>query len=110
MKKQTINNLVSSLINNKEEFIQYLNVKFPFFHNSNFFHRDLQFGIRGYFEKKGILLSYSDSEKLARLFAEKLIEEEIFMKISDNSFKVNSLNYITKESGSPFKGIQLGGK
>lgn len=109
MKNMNFNNLLYSLINNKDEFFQYLRAKFPLFHNSNFFFRDLQFGVKGYFEKKGILLSYSDSEKLARLFSEKLIEQNIFVRLSDNFWKINSLNYITKEPGDPFKNIQLGG-
>lgn len=109
MKNMNFKNLLNSLINNREEFFQYLKAKFPLFHNSNFFFRDFQFGINGYFEKKGIHLSYSDSEKLARLFSEKLIEQNIFVRLSDNSWKINSLNYITKEPGDPFKNIQLGG-
>ncbi len=109
MKNMNFNNLLNLLINNKDEFFQYLRAKFPLFHNSNFFFRDLQFGVKGYFEKKGILLSYSDSEKLARLFSEKLIEQNIFVRLSDNAWKINSLNYITKEPGDPFKNIQLGG-
>lgn len=109
MKKYTINNLLSYLLKNKNEFKHYLRLKFLFFHNSNFFHRDFQFGIKGYFEKQGILLSYFDSEKLARLFAEKLIEEKLFIKISDNTYKINNQNYITREPGDPFKDIYLGG-
>lgn len=69
----------------------------------------MQYGIKGFYEKKGILLSYSDSEKLARLFSEKLIEQKFLEKISDNSWKINDLKYITKEPGDPFKNIQLGG-
>jgi hypothetical protein len=109
MKNMNFNNLINLLINNRDDFFQYLKAKFPLFHNSNFFFRDLQFGVKGYFEKKGILLSYSDSEKLARLFSEKLIEQNIFIRLTDNSWKINSLSFITKEPGDPFKNIQLGG-
>jgi hypothetical protein len=109
MKNMTFNNLLSFLINNKEDFFNYIKSKYPLFHNSIFFFRDMQFGVKGFYEKKGILLSYSDSEKLARLFSEKLIEQKFFEKISDNSWKVNDLTYVTKEPGDPFKNVQLGG-
>lgn len=109
MRKIDLNNLLLLLINNRDDFFQYLKAKFPLFHNSNFFLRDLEFGVKGYFEKKGIHLSYSDSEKLSRLFSEKLIEQNIFIKLSDNSWKINNLTFITREPGDPFKNIQFGG-
>lgn len=109
MKPSRINDLLSLLLNNQEQFLNYLRSKFPLFHNSNFFFRDLQFGIKSYFEKKKILLSYTDSEKLAYFFSSKLLEQGIFEKISDNCWKVNNLNFITKEPGNPFKNVHLGG-
>ncbi|MCS7053203.1 MAG: hypothetical protein NZM09_05660 [Ignavibacterium sp.] len=109
MRNLTFSSLLRYLIENRDDFFRYLKSKFPLFHNSNFFFRDLQFGIKGYFEKKGIILSYSDSEKLARLYSERLIEDKIFNKISENTWRVNYPEYITKEPGDPFKNIQLGG-
>jgi hypothetical protein len=109
MKKLNISDLQSNLLNDEEIFLQFLKTKFPLFHNSNFFLRDLQFGVKDYYKMKGINLSYSNSEKLARLFSEKMIHKKIFFKITDNSFKINNLNYITKVPGDPFKEIQIGG-
>lgn len=109
MRHWTLNNLLDFLTDNKDEFISYLKSKFPLFHNSNFFLRDLQFGIKSYFEKKGIILSYSDSENLAKLLSEKFIEENRFIPISSNTWKFNDISYLTKEPGDPFKNIILGG-
>jgi hypothetical protein len=109
MKNITLNNLLNHLNNNKENFLEYLRSKYPLFHNSIFFYRDLQFGIKGYFGKKGIILSYSDSEKLARLLEQIFIDDKTFYKITDNSYKINNLKYITTEPGDPFKNIQIGG-
>jgi DNA-directed RNA polymerase delta subunit len=109
MKNLSLNSLLLFLTNNRSDFFNYLKSKFPLFHNSNFFFRDLHYGIKSFFEKKGIILSYSDSEKLALLFSDKLIEQNIFLRISDNTWKLNDLNYVTKEAGDPFRTIQLGG-
>ena len=55
------------LKNNDSELLNYLKAKFPVFHNSNFFFRDFQYGIRSFLEKKEIKASYQLSEKLAIL-------------------------------------------
>ncbi len=109
MKKTSISNLLSNLIINQDDFLRYLKAKYPLFHNSNFFLRDLQFGIKSYYEKKGILLSYSDSEKIANLFSEKLTDKGIFTKVTDNCWKLSNLDFITRVPGDPFKEIHLGG-
>lgn len=110
MKKFNLNNLLSLLVYNQNQFLMFLKTKFPLFHNSNIFLRDIQFGIKNYFANKQIILSYSDSEKLALLFSDKLVSEEIFKKISDNCWKLNDLSYLTKEPGDPFTYIQIGVK
>lgn len=110
MKKINLNNLLSQLVHNQNQFLMFLKTKFPLFHNSNIFLRDIQFGIKNYFANKRIILSYSDSEKLALLFAEKLTAEEIFKKVSDNCWKLNNLSYVTEEPGDPFSNIQIGVK
>jgi len=82
-------------------FLSYLKAKFPIFHNSNFFFRDLHFGIKSYFEKKGTDLSYSVSEQIAKKFSEYLEAGGIFVKITDRTWRINFPEYVTTVPGDP---------
>ncbi len=83
-------------------FLNYLKAKFPVFHNSNFFFRDFQYGVKRFLEKKGIFLSYSDSEKLASDFALFLESKEIFTKVNSLGWRVNYSDFVTPAPGDPF--------
>lgn len=102
MGRNDLNKLFENLTNDLRIFLEFLKAKFPVFHNSNFFLRDLQFGIKSFFEKKGINLSYSESETLARMTAEFLEKESIFVKTSHQGWKVNYPEFETSEPGDPF--------
>jgi hypothetical protein len=90
------------LKNNDLVVLEFLKAKFPLFHNSNFFFRDLQYGIRSYFEKKDINISYQDAEKLAVEFAERFEEKGIFVRINHQGWKINYPEFATAEPGDPF--------
>lgn len=102
MSENDITKLYEQLISDINILLGFLKAKFPMFHNSNFFMRDLQFGIKSFFEKKGIKLSYTGSEQLAKLVAEYLMKEEIFVKINEQSWKVNYPEFETSQPGDPF--------
>ncbi len=99
MKK--IDKYLEQLKSEQQVFLSYLRAKFPVFHNSNFFFRDLHYGIKGYFEKKGKKISYSDSQQIAEEYAKLLEEQGIFVKTSDKTWKVEFPEFITTEPGDP---------
>ena len=82
-------------------FLSFLKAKYPFFHNSNFFFRDLQFGISKYLEKKGIRISNSLAEELAKKTSSFLEEEKIFIKINPRSWRINYPEFVTTVQGDP---------
>lgn len=102
MAKNDVQKLYSELINEINVLLEFLRAKFPVFHNSNFFFRDLQFGIKSFFEKRNIKLSYSESETLAKQIAEFLKKEGIFVETSSQSWKVNYPEFETSKPGDPF--------
>jgi len=85
----------------QQVFLSYLRAKFPVFHNSNFFFRDIHYGVKGYFEKKGKKISYSDSQQIAEEYAKLLEEQGIFVKTSDKAWKVEFPEFVTTEPGDP---------
>ena len=65
------------LKNNETELLNYLRAKFPFFHNSNFFFRDFQYGIRSFLEKKEIKASYQIPYQLVAKVLQNLVKSDI---------------------------------
>lgn len=98
-----MNNSNNILVQEKNQILNFLRTRFPIFHNSNFFFRDLQYGIRSYFEKRGINISYPQAEKHALEFADLLEKENIFIKINSQSWKVNFPEFATVQPGDPFQ-------
>lgn len=97
MKKQKI-----ILTQEKNQILNFLKARFPVFHNSNIFFRDLQYGIRSYFEKKGIKISYPEAEDYAVEFANMLEAEKVFVRVNNQGWKVNYPDYATVQPGDPF--------
>ena len=82
--------------------LEFLKAKFPVFHNSNFFFRDFQYGIRSFFEKKDIFISYQDAEKLANEMAKHFEGKGTFIKVNHQGWKINFPDFATAEPGDPF--------
>src|SRR3990170_7646327 len=80
-------------------FLNFLKAKFPVFHNSNFFFRDFQYGIRSFLEKKEIKASYQMAEKLAEDMAKYYEVKNLFVKINHQAWKINKQEFVTAEPG-----------
>ena len=90
------------LKNNDGELLNYMKAKFPVFYNSNFFFRDFQYGIRSFLEKKEIKANYRMAEKLAEEMAKYYEENNYFVKINHQAWKVNKAEFVTAKPGDPF--------
>jgi hypothetical protein len=94
--------VLNTLKNNDEILLKFLKAKFPVFHNSNFFFRDFQYGIRSFLEKKDIIVTYKESEKLANDIAEHFMDRGIFQRVNSQGWKVNYPEFAAVEAGDPF--------
>lgn len=92
---------IEILKNEQENFLNYLKAQYPVFHNSNFFFRDLQYGVRRYLDKKGIELSYPESETVAGKYGKILEEEGIFQKVNNSGWRINYPEFVTQVPGDP---------
>jgi len=72
-----------------KEFLAFLKTKFSLIHNSNFFFRDLHYGVMAYLASRGKHAGYTRSERIAREIAGGLEREGIFKKIDHQSWCVN---------------------
>ena len=102
MGKKNILSYKELLQKEDQSFLGFLKARFPVFHNSNFFYRDLEFGIRSFLEKKNIFITYGEADKLAKLMAKYFEEKGIFIKVSKTGWKVNYPEFAATEPGDPF--------
>ncbi|MBN1302353.1 MAG: hypothetical protein JW995_14145 [Melioribacteraceae bacterium] len=79
----------NELLSNKSPFFQFMRERYPLFFNSNIFLRDIQYAIRTYFERKNILISYTEAEELMKKFTQHLESEGQLVRLNYNSWKVN---------------------
>ena len=89
---------IDYVLQNKKEVLGFLKSRFPMFHLSNFFFRDIQYGIRAFMTERGMKVSYADAEVLARAFAESLEKDKIFRPVDSQSWTVIYPEYRTPEA------------
>ena len=77
------------ILNNEKEVLEFLKSRFPLYHLSNFFFRDIQYGIQMLLTEKKMKVGYSEAEKIASAFVEKLEQAKILTLIDRQSWVVN---------------------
>jgi len=99
---KNISNYFNLLTTEKVIFLNYLKARFPLFHNSNFFFRDFQYGIKSFFEKKNMKISYPDAEQLAIKMSALFESDGLFVRVNDQAWKINNPAFVTVKPGDPF--------
>ena len=78
-----------AVLNNDQEVLKFLKDRFPVFHLSNIFLRDIQYGIQSYLNGRDLKVSYRLAEEIAREFVAKLEREKILRPIDGQTWMVN---------------------
>ena len=73
---------------NGREVLEGLKARFPVYHRSNIFFRDIQYGIQSLLEEKGMKIRYPGAERLAREFVENMERQQIFAPIDEQTWVV----------------------
>ncbi len=74
---------------NSKEVLQFLKQRYPLFHLSNVFFRDLHYGIREYLEQKGMKMGYSAGEEVAREFIRELEGQKILVPVDSQTWTLH---------------------
>lgn len=82
-------------------FLNYWKAKYPIFHKSNIFLKDLQFCIKHFFEQKDIKTSYGDVEILGNQMISFLENKGIFEKLRPKVWKLNYPDFACTTPGDP---------
>ena len=83
------------VLENAREVLQFLKSRFPLYHQSNIFFRDVQYGILAFLERKGKKTGYTAGESIARAFIAALEKENILQPVDRQSWAVNLPEYKT---------------
>ena len=102
MGKKDFSNNLELIKREDESFLGFLKAKYPMFHNSNFFYRDLQYGVLSFMEKKENEITYAEAGKLADAISEEFEKKGIFVRMSNTGWKINYPEFATTEPGDPF--------
>ncbi len=101
MGKKDFSKNLELLKQEKKSLLGFLKAKFPMFHNSNFFYRDLQYGVLSFMQKKGIEVTYTEAGRLADAISEEFENKGIFVRINKIGWKINYPEFTTTEPGDP---------
>ncbi len=74
---------------NSREVLFFLKERYPLFHLSNVFFRDMHYGIREYLEKRGVKMGYSAAEDVTREFIRELEGQKILAPIDRQTWTLH---------------------
>jgi hypothetical protein len=77
------------ILENELEVLNFLKSRYPLYHLSNIFFRDIQYGIQTMLDRKNMSVGYADAEKIARAFVAQLEKKKILNPIDRQSWVVN---------------------
>lgn len=77
------------ILENETEMLNFLKSQYPLYHLSNFFFRDIQYGIQTMLDRKNMSVGYAVAEKIARAFVAQLEKKKILNPIDRQSWVVN---------------------
>jgi hypothetical protein len=92
---------VDHILNNERDVLSYLKTRFPLFHESNIFFRDVQYGIQSMLREQGIRVSYTEAERLARDILERLERTSVLIRLDRQTWRVNDMEYKTPQVKKP---------
>jgi hypothetical protein len=77
------------ILANETEVLSFLKSRYPMYHLSNFFFRDVQYGIQTMLYGKKMSVGYADAENIAKAFTAQLEKKKILNPIDQQSWVLN---------------------
>jgi len=88
----------SEILEHRTDVLAFLKARFPLYHQSNVFFRDIQYGIQLFLERKGIKAGYPESEQIAHDFISALEREGVLVPIDPQSWALKYPEFRTPPS------------
>ena len=80
---------LSYILDNEADVLTFLKARYPMYHLSNVFFRDIQYGIQLFLERKEMSVGYTAAEKISRSFVDQLAKKKILTPIDAQSWVLN---------------------
>ncbi len=90
-----MNEAYNLLINEKEKFLHFFKHRFPVFHKSNVFYRDIQYSVKYYLESRNVKLNSGDLIKVTEGFIKFFETNQIFLFMSPKTWMINYPEFST---------------
>ena len=84
------------VVENYLDVLRFLKSRFPMYHLSNFFFRDVQYGIMTMLNERGVHVTYPEAEQCARELTGRLEREKIFIPVDRQTWVVNFPEFRTE--------------
>jgi hypothetical protein len=90
-----MNDTYNLLVNEKEKYLSFYKFRFPVFHKSNVFYRDLEYSIKYYLGSRNVTLSNKELTKSTGDFIKYLENAGILVYLSPKTWLVNYPEFAT---------------
>jgi hypothetical protein len=87
-------NETSIILDHKAEFLKFLHDRFPLFHLSNIFYRDMHFGVLAYLAGHGKRISYGAGEKITNEVVNSFENSGVLKRINHKTWVLNYPEFI----------------
>jgi hypothetical protein len=92
---------VELITQNQQEFLKFLKAKFPVYHKSNVFLRDLEYGVIQFLSEKNIKTNYNKAETATQQVISRLEKEKILIKIDSQTWMMNYPEFTSPKVEKP---------
>ncbi|HUI11126.1 MAG TPA: hypothetical protein VL221_12425 [Bacteroidota bacterium] len=91
-------NHAPEVVDHRVEILRFLKSRFPIYHRSNIFFRDIQYGIQLFLLRRGAHVTYPAAESIAHTLIASLEKEGILVPIDRQSWAVNYPEFRTPQA------------
>jgi hypothetical protein len=77
------------ILNNESEVLTFLRARYPLYHLSNVFFRDVQYGIQTLLDRKSMRVNYREAERIARDFVARLERKRTLVPIDRQTWALH---------------------
>ncbi len=92
---------IDFILKNKSQFLGYFRSKFPTFHNSNVFYRDLRYAAKYFLISGGYRPSDAELEDVLQALVKVMVSDGIFREVSAGAWALNYPEFRTTKPGKP---------
>ncbi len=101
MRKERIMKETDFIVKNKSQFLEYFRSKFPAFHNSNVFYRDLRYAVGHFLVSGGFKSSDAELGAILDALLKVMVSDGILREVSAGIWALNYPQFKTTKPGKP---------